>query len=138
LLQRFLKQRAAGDGGSTTTGRTVGQLLQAAEAYATERERIEAEKRAKDKARREREAAIAREKHLQSLVGRETELWAEIDELVATRQPKNYDQAVKLLVDLRDLDARDSGSEFRLRIEALRQAQARKPSLIARLRKAGL
>lgn len=138
LLQRFLKQRAAGDGDSATTRRTVGQLLPAAEAYATERKRIEAEKRAKAKARREREAAIAREKHLDSLVGRETKLWAEIDGLVATKQPKSYDQAVKLLVDLLDLDARGKGGDFRLRIEALRQAQARKPSFIERLRKAGL
>lgn len=138
LLQRFLKQRANGNGGSATSGRTVGQLLQAAEAYATERERIEAEKRVKEKARRGRKAAIARNEHLDSLVGRETMLWAEIDGLVATQQPKSYDQAVKLLVDLFDLDARGKGSNFRLRIEALRQVHARKYSFIKRLRKAGL
>ena len=97
-----------------------------------------AEKRAKEKAQRDREAAIAREKHLDSLVGRETKLWAEIDGLVATKQPKNYDQAVQLLVDLQDLAARDKGSDFGLRIERLRQAEARKPSFIERLRKAGL
>jgi hypothetical protein len=138
LLQRFLKEHTAADGGPATTGRTVGQLLQAAETYATARRRIEAEKRAKEKAQRDCEAAIAREKHLDSLVGRETKLWAEIDGLVATKQPKNYDQAVKLLVALRDLAARDKGGDFGLRIERLRQAQARKPSFIERLRKAGL
>ena len=138
LLQRFLKERVGRERRPATTGRTVGQLLQAAEAYATERKRIEAEKRAKEKARREREAAIAREKHLDSLVGREAKLWAEVDSLVATKQPKNYDQAVKILVDLRDLAARGKGGDFGLRIEALRQAQAKKPSFIERLRKAGL
>jgi hypothetical protein len=137
LLQRFLKERA-GNNPASTTGRTVGQLLQAAEAYATERKRIEAEKRAKEKARREREAAIAREKHLDSLVGREAKLWTEVDSLVATKQPKNYDQAVKILVDLRDLAARGKGGDFSLHIEALRQTQAKKPSFIERLRKAGL
>jgi hypothetical protein len=137
LLQRFLKERA-GNNPASTTGRTVGQLLQAAEAYATERKRIEAEKRAKEKARREREAAIAREKHLDSIVGREAKLWTEVDSLVATKQPKNYDQAVKILVDLRDLAARGKRGDFGLRIEALRQAQAKKPSFIERLRKAGL
>ena len=116
----------------------MGHLLQAAEAFATERKRIEAEKRAMEKARRGREAAIAREKHLDSLVGREAKLWTEVDGLVATKQPKNYDQAVRLLVDLRDLAARGKGSDFGLRIEALRQAQARKPSFVERLRKAGL
>jgi hypothetical protein len=138
LLQRFLKERSAGKGGPATTGRTVGQLLQAAEAYTTERKRIEAEKRGKEKARREREAAIAREKHLDSLVGREKKLWSEVDGLVATRQPKNYDQAVKILLDLRDLAARGKGGDFGLRVEALRQTQAKKPSFIERLRKAGL
>ena len=116
----------------------MGQLLRAAEAYTTERKRLEAEKRAKEKARREREAAIVREKHLDSLVGREAKLWTEVDDLIATKQPKNYDQGVKLLVDLRDLAARGKGSDFGLRIEALRQAQAKKLSFIERLRKAGL
>jgi hypothetical protein len=138
LLRRFLTQRATAGGGPATTGRTVGRLLQATEAYAAERERIEAEKRAREKARRDREAALAREKHLDSLVGRETKLWTEIDGLVATKQPKNYDQAVKLLIDLRDLTARGKSDDFSLRMAALRQTQARKPSLIERLEKAGL
>jgi hypothetical protein len=138
LLQRFLKKRSAANGGLATTGRTVGQLLQAADAHATQRERIDAEKRAKEKARCEREAAIAREKHLDSLFGREKKLWAEVDNLVASKQPKNYDQAVKLLVDLRDLAARGKGGDFGLRIEALRQTHARKPSFMKRLKKSRL
>jgi hypothetical protein len=138
LLRRFLTQRATAGSGPATTGRTVGDLLQAAEAYAEERERIETEKRAKEKARRDREAALAREKHLDSLVGRETKLWTEIDGLVATKQPRNYDQAVKLLIDLRDLAALGKHGEFSLRIATLRQAHARKPSLIERLERAGL
>lgn len=137
LLQRFLK-RQAGISAPENTGRTVGQLLGAAEAYTTERQRIEAERRAKEKARRECDAALAREKHLDSLVGREKKLWVEIDDLVATKQPKNYDQAVKLLYDLRDLAARGEGGDFWLRIEGLRQAHARKPSFMERLKKARL
>jgi len=138
LLQRFLKHRAAGRAGPANARRTVEELLHAAGAHATERKRVEAEKRAREKARREREVAIAREKHLDSLVGREAKLWVEIDDLIATRQPKGYEQAVKLLVDLRDLDARGEGGNFRPRIEALRQTQTRKPSFIEKLRKAGL
>ena len=137
LLQRFLKERP-GNGGPATSDRTVGQLLQAAEAYTTERRRLEAEKLAKEKARREREAAIARETYLDSLVGREAKLWTEVDGLVAMKQSKKYDHAVKILVDLRDLAARGKEGDFGLRIEALRQAQAKKPSFIGRLRKAGL
>ena len=138
LLQRFLKEQSAGNAGPVTTGRAVGELLQAGEAYRDERARIEAEKWAEEKTRREREAAIAREKHLDSLVGREQKLWAEVDILVATKQPKKYDQAVKLLVDLRDLASRGKGSGFARRLDALREAHARKPSLIERLTKAGM
>jgi len=116
----------------------IREVLRNISASPEERQRIEAEKRAKEKARREREAAVAREKHLESLVGREARLWAEVDGLVGTKQPKNYDQAVEILVDLRDLAARAKGGDFGLRIETLRQAQAKKPSFIERLRKAGL
>ena len=138
LLQRFVKEHSEGNGKPVTTGRTVGELRQAAEEYATERSRVKAERQAKEKARRDREATIAREKHLDSLAGRESKLWGEVDALVASKQPKSCDQAVAILVDLRDLAARDRGGKFGIRIEALREAQARNPSFIERLRKAGL
>jgi len=138
LQQRFLKERPATAPGSVAPGRTVGQLLRAAKEHATERKRIRAEKEAKEKARRERDAALARDKYLDSIAGQERRLWAEIDSLTATKQPKSYDQAVKLLVDLRDLDVRNKGGDFLRRFEVLRQEQARKPSFIERLRKAGL
>jgi hypothetical protein len=48
---------------------SVGQLLRAAKANGTERKRILAAKYAKEKARREREAAFARERYLDNLVG---------------------------------------------------------------------
>jgi len=99
---------------------------------------LRARDRAKEKARRDREAPIAREKHLDSLAGRESKLWGEVDAFVASKQPNSYDQAVAILVDLRDLAARGKAGEFGLRIEALREAQARKPSFIQRLAKAGL
>ena len=117
---------------------TVGDLLHAAEEYGSERSRAEAEKRAKEKARRDREATIAREQHLDSLVGREKKLWGEVEAVVATKLPKCYDRAVEILVDLRDLAARGKAGAFTLRIEALREAHAKKPSFVQRLKKAGL
>jgi len=138
LLQRFLKDHASDSRPSVTSRRTVGEILKTAEAFKTERRRIEAERRAREKARRDRQAAIDREKHLDSLVGREEKLWAEVQTLVDTKQPKNYDQAVTILVDLRDLAARAKDGDFGLRVEALRHAQAKKPSFMERLRKAGV
>jgi uncharacterized Zn finger protein len=61
-----------------------------------------------------------------------------VEELVARKQPKRYDEAVVLLTDLRDLGARNDRSDFCRRLEALRAEHASKPTLIERLRKAGL
>jgi hypothetical protein len=61
-----------------------------------------------------------------------------VERLVATKLPKNYDQATEHLVDLRDLAARKDAAGFRRRIETLRAAHARKPTFISRLDKAGL
>ena len=58
--------------------------------------------------------------------------------LIATKQPQSYDQAVTLLVALRDLAARKHEASFQQRVEELRAAHARKPTLIDRLQKAGL
>jgi hypothetical protein len=138
LLQRFIKERSTETTTDTVRRRTVRQLCRAAEAFATKRSRIEAHKRTEAKARLERKAAIAREKHLDSLVGREQKLWAKVETLIAATQPKSYDLALKILVDLRDLDVRGKGGDFALRMETLRQAHARKPSFIERLGKAGL
>ena len=140
LLHRFIKERDCSEGrlDAPAAHRTVGELLLSAEKYADERRRIEAEKRAKEKARREREAAIARAKYLDEIAGHDPKLWAEVDTLIAAKQPKSYDQAVRLLVDLRDLAARANGGDFRLRLDAIRQTHTRKPALIERLKKAGL
>lgn len=135
----------------------MAELLRTAEACAEERRRVDAEKRAKEAKRLAREAAEARRKHLDSLVGKESQLWSDVESLVISKQPKNYDQAVKLLLDLRDLEARSressrpaaggvlkapgargSGSSFRLRLEKLRFEHSGKPSFMQRLAAAGL
>jgi hypothetical protein len=103
-----------------------------------ERTRIAAEKSAAEKARRAREAAAVRAQHLDSLAGREPQLWRKIEDLVATRLPKDYDETVRLLVDLRDLSARGDSNGFQTRLDGFRSAHARKPSLLTRLKQAGL
>jgi hypothetical protein len=138
LLQKFLKERSHSPRVASVLRRTVGELLTAAEVLIEERLRIDAEKRAAQKARQERETAIARDKHLDSLAGKEAKLWDTVETLITTKQPKSYDEAMRLLVDMRDLDARIDGGDFRMRIESLRQTHARKPTFIERLNKAGL
>jgi hypothetical protein len=139
LIQRIRRERGGDDGsGARSKRRTVAELLRAAEHAAEERRRVEAGQAAREADRRESEAAAARIKHLDKLAGTEPTLWKRVEELVATQQPKRYDEAIGILADLRDLAARKDGADFRSRLEALRAEHARKPTLIERLRKDAL
>jgi hypothetical protein len=144
LLQRFRREAAAAsspeDAAATAAERrTVGALLAAAERRAEERSRREAERRAAERARREREQAAARAAYLDTLQGREPEIWTQVESLIATKRPKDYDQAVTLLVDLRDLSARSGReAEFPTQLRELRERHAMKVSLLARLDQAGM
>jgi hypothetical protein len=137
LLRRFRESRAPE--APPAKARTVAELLKAAERRAEERRRQKAAHAAREKARREREAAEARERHLSALARREPEAWRDLDALIATKQPKKYDEAVALLADLRAVCARGGREvEASTRIARLREEHAKKPSLIERFRKAGL
>ncbi len=119
---------------ATNSARNTGSLIDRAELRAEEREeRLERERAARARREAERRAA-ARERHLDSLAGREDELWSEVDELIATRQPKAYDQVVVILADLRDLAVRSGAQDsWHRRLKALRAAHVRKTSLARRI-----
>ena len=138
LLQQYRRERCGNMAPASLAGRTVGELLRAAEAQAEDRRRIAAEKRSQEAAHRQREAAIAREKHLDAITGREPQLWSQVETLVAAKQPKSYDLAIKILMDIRALDDRNKNGNFLSRIDEFRQTHIRKPALIERLKKAGL
>jgi hypothetical protein len=119
--------------------RRVMQLADRAESIAGERRQRETEKWARENAKREREQAEKRKKHLESLIGKENALWSKIDALIATKQPKRYDEAVLLLHDLHEVAAMTGQrSAFSSRMEVLYREQTRKPSLLDRFRKANL
>jgi hypothetical protein len=139
LVRRFRSSRAASPSETAAGRRTVGELLGAAKQRTEERRRREAERAARERARREREAAEARERHLASLTRREAEAWNEVEALIATKQPGKYDAAVALLGDLRELAVRSGRrEEVERRLGRLHAQHAKKPSLIGRLRAAGL
>jgi hypothetical protein len=139
LVRRFRNSRAASPSDTTAGRRTVGELLGAAKQRTEERRRREAERAARERARQEREAAEARERHLTSLARCETEAWGEVEALIATKQPGKYDAAVALLRDLRELAVRSGRrEEVEARLGRLHEQHAKKPSLISRLRAAGL
>ncbi len=139
MLRRFRHARRPKQTAGQPPVRTVGQLLAAAHRRTQERRRVAAEKRARNEAQRREKAAKARKKHLDALASREAQAWQEVDALIATRQPKRYDEAVLLLRDLRDLaDRGGKTAEAASRLSALRTSHSGKPSLIRRLNEAGL
>ncbi|SCL25717.1 hypothetical protein GA0070616_3162 [Micromonospora nigra] len=138
LLRRYRDGHPA-DASTPTAIRTAGQLLAAAADLRAVGERRDAEQRERDRVRRERSAAAARQRHLDTLAVDQPAAWQRVNALIATKKPREYDTAVQLLVDLRDLGERDENtSSFRNRLAELRAAHARKPSLLERLNLAGL
>ncbi len=139
LRSRFNRSRAGSTPVPEAPRRTVRELLAAAKAFRERRRRGEAHRAAEEKARQDRLAAVARQKHLDSLAGREPELWTKVEALAATRLPKSYDLAVQHLVDLRELALRKGAeADFSRRLAMLREAHSRKPSFIGRLQDKGL
>ena len=125
------KKRARADG-----RRTVVELLAARDALAAEKSRKASEQAARERARREREHAEARAQYLDQLARREPETWRQVDQLIAATRPKEYDRAVSLLADLRDLANRSGRTEEAAkRIRELRQRHTNKPSLLKRFEK---
>jgi hypothetical protein len=119
--------------------RSVIELLSKAESYAEERKRRAAEQKAKSKARKKRERAVAREKYLKSLVGQEDSIWEKVDENIVLKKAATYDEAVSLLIDLRDLYL-NTGTEkiFNKKLKTICGNHYRKLTFLNRLKKAGL
>ena len=59
----------------------------ASRAITEKRLKEEAERRAREEARRDRERVEQRRKYLDSLVGREADLWQGVEQFIATKQP---------------------------------------------------
>ncbi|CAK8715497.1 Knr4/Smi1-like domain-containing protein [Candidatus Electrothrix laxa] len=140
LLQRFTKTLSIQDTESNEEkSRTVMKLLQKAEAYTEEKNQQIAEQKAQEKARKEKEAAIAREKYLNELAGRENEIWEKVNSLIFIRTSKSYDEAVSLLIDLKDLAKKNSTTSlFKSKLMTIQEEHRRKSSFISRIDSANL
>lgn len=137
LMLRF--RRATQGRAATLPLRTAGELRAQAEAIAERRRQIAREREARERAARERTEQAARDRYLTRLAKEEGQAWRRVDALIGTRRPADYAAAVALLVDLRDASRRKKrDAACARRIGALRETHAKKPSLLLRLRKAGL
>jgi hypothetical protein len=92
-----------------------------------------------ERERREQQALRERERRLDELAGQGERPWAEVNALIAGKTARNYQAAVALLTDLRDVSRRGGDAkEFGRRVADLRAANQRRPALIERLDSAGL
>ncbi|MGA9966237.1 MAG: hypothetical protein WBQ10_13645 [Terriglobales bacterium] len=141
LLRRFEQQKAQRalpepDG---IRRRTAGDLMTLAHARAQERTRLLEAKRAAEVARRKAEDEANRARYLDQLGKREEATWNQIAAHIQKRQPNEYDKAITLLIDLRDLAVRQGRvTAFQSALGELRQEHAAKESLLRRLSKAEL
>jgi hypothetical protein len=123
----------------TEGGRTVGELLAAAEKVWARRQEATRKRKAAERRRREQEAAAAREKRLDVLARDPAKAWKQVDTLIAAKRAKEYDAAVTLLEDLHALAVRnDDLAGFAVRMGWLREQNTRRPSLIDRFDRAQL
>ncbi|OLF16713.1 hypothetical protein [Actinophytocola xanthii] len=119
--------------------RAVADLLDGAARRRADRQRREAVRRADEQARDEASRALARERRLDELASDEEAAWTRVAELIATRRPGQYDEAVRLLADLQGLAERDDRSpEFDRRCGAIRREHVRKTTLVGKLDRANL
>jgi hypothetical protein len=140
LLQRFQQAISTRDKSKTDKQlRSVEGLLSKSEIFAAERRRQAEEKRAREEAQRKRKEALARKKYFEDLAGQEDSIWKKVNELIITKQPAKYDEAVRLLVDLRDLH-KNTGKEktFIQKLNTICTNHYRKVSFLDRVQKTGL
>lgn len=136
-LQR--RYRASSGPNSTGPALSTSDLLGAARETRSTRLAAEREEAARRRARRQAEEAAAREKHLSELTQRQNQTWQEIEQQVGSKQKQAYDQAVKSLLDLREVAVRQQAMErFRSRLAALRETHGAKYTFVERLKKSGL
>lgn len=128
LLRRFHSTLPVVPARATVAPRTAGQLRAAAAEYAQEKARREA-----------RRKAAERTKHLDDLEKREETAWADLDDWVSTKRQSDYDRAVLLLLDLRDVAARASrDAAFQQRLRGILEHHSTKSSFLRRVRAANV
>jgi hypothetical protein len=143
LLHRFRQEGVRRHAGVATAPpakrRTVAELLALRAAREQERKREQAEQAARERERLARQAAAARTRRLDALAGCEEAAWREAETCILSKKPKEYDRAVELLRDLRDLAERAGRKEqAAARLRELRQRHSSKSSFLRRLDAAGL
>lgn len=141
LLWRFQRQTTSRVSSEVVAvqRRTVAHLLEATHARTAERaKRVEAQ-RAAEAIRRKAKEEANRVQYLDQLGKREGEAWNQVAAYILKRQSNEYNGAVALITDLRDLALRQGRvAAFQSVLDELRREHAAKGSFLQRLEKAKL
>lgn len=130
LLRKFRTTKGAHSG----TRRTVGELRALAESQRADREKVQAARAKRAKATADVARDVARQRQLTKLARDVEGAWARLEKLVET---SDYEVAVKLGIDLRDLATRDAlVANFARRFDALRKRQLRRRGFFDRWKRA--
>ncbi len=135
LLRRFRDTTATADHSAST--RRAAELLEAADARMLERKRAEEERRREQQRRQATAKAATHAKRLDDLAAEGDAPWKRIDEMIAVKKTSEYDLAVSLLRDLREVAERqDEAEQFSKRVLGIRERYSNRPALQERLDKA--
>jgi len=114
------------------------QPVAARRTWAELRETADRLRQAEDR-RQKAEAEARRIKDLQDFAPHAAQAWRDVQALIEEKKARLYDEAVALLVKLRDLAVfQDRLAEFEARLSGLQTQYAGRPAFQERLRKAGL
>ena len=127
-FQQKLSQLIPTSPASKQPRRTVQELLEAAS---------EEEKKAEK--RQQQEAEAKRIQELKALAKREAQVWQQVESLIQKAQSKPYDEAVQLLVKLRDLaEYQNQFPAFQQRLNQIYEQYSNRSGLKRRLQELGL
>lgn len=127
-FKQKLSQLIPTSAASNQPRRTIQELLEAA-----------AEEGKKAEKRRQQEAEAKRIEELQTLAKREAQVWQQVESLIQKAQSKSYDEAVKLLVKLRDLaEYQNRLPVFQERLNRIYEQYSNRSGLKRRLQEVGL
>lgn len=139
LFAQATKRTGTSSAASTVPLRTVAQIRARSRELENVRRRREHEEQIRHERRQQEEAERRRAFYISSLVGGEEGLWSEIHGLLDSTNTKKYVRCVELLVDLRDLAARDGKQEeFNKRLLDFCASVGNRPALIRRMEQSGL
>lgn len=129
FLKKHLTQLSGGNPSSQTQStRTTGQLFKQAEKN---------EKEAKRKAHEEAERK--RIQRLEKLAQEEGSTWTYVENLLTEKRAKTYDEATKLLVELRDMAKyKQRENQFADHFKSICEKYGKSVALMERFRRAGL